>query len=246
MTLTVLATNKKDVLNTVHKLKQLDSVENAITILDFVPNDQDEKLAIIEELSLLMGLHLTSFPSPHDDTLQNNILALNKFQVAVKNNLATHPDSSLSEHLRQLDEVLGQYLVTLESESPPVKKAMLNKLQFSLLDTLPDTMNSLFEGLGADYVSIETLPKELSERWLSKDVIYRIMIFPREDLNKLENLEGFISDVRQLEPNATDLPVIYLESGNAVVKAFQRSYLVRYWQFLQFCLSFSVTSKKHS
>lgn len=223
MTLTVLATNKKDALNTVQKMKQLDSVENAITIFDFVPNDQDEKLAIIEELSLLMGLHLTNFPSPHDDTLENSILALKKFQAAVQNNLATHPDSSFSEHLRQLNEVLGQYLVALESEPPPAKKAMLDKLQFSLLDTLPDTMNSLFKGLGADSVSIETLPKELSERWLSKDGIYRIMIFPRKDLNELENLEAFISDVRQLEPNATDLPVIYLESGNAVVKAFQQA-----------------------
>ncbi|MCH9699312.1 MAG: MMPL family transporter, partial [Gammaproteobacteria bacterium] len=223
MTLTVLASSKTDALNRAQQLKQLKSVENAITIFDFIPDDQDDKLAIIEGLSLLLGVNVTSFPAVQDDSLENQRLALNNLQVSIKSYLASHSDSALSESLGQLEVTLSQYLVKLKSESPSTQKALFNKLQTSLLDTLPDTMNLLFKGLGADYVSLDSLPEELSERWLNKDGIYRIMVFPREDLNEIDNLKEFITDVRQLEPNATDLPVIYLETGNAVVTAFQQA-----------------------
>ena len=223
MTLTVLATNKTDALATAQKLKQLDSVENAITIFDFVPETQEEKMAIIEELSLLMGLQLTKFPPVHEDSIENHTLALKNLQKAIAKKLAVMPDGPLPASLRPLAEDLEQVLVKLEPESIPVKKARLDKLQSGLLDTLPDTMNSLLKGLTADTVSIDALPRELSERWLNKDGIYRIMIFPSKDLGDLGNLKEFIAEVRQLAPGATDLPVIYLETGNAVVKAFQQA-----------------------
>ncbi len=223
MTLTVLATDKTDALATAQKLKQLDSVENAVMIFDFVPETQEEKMALIEELSLLMGLHLTKFPPLHEDTVENHTLALKTLQKAVAKKLVAMPDGRLSKSLRPLGEDLEQVLVKLESESMPVKKAMLDQLQSGLLGTLPDTMNSLLKGLDADIVSIDALPSELSERWLSKDGIYRIMVFPSKDLNDPGNLKEFITEVRQIAPNATDLPVIYLETGNAVVKAFQQA-----------------------
>lgn len=220
MTLTVLAKDKKEALATAQKLKQLDSVENAITIFDFVPVNQEEKIELIEELSLLMGLHLTTFPPLHEDSIANHTLALKNLQKTIDKKLAEQPGNPLSDSLLKLREDLEQYLVKLESKSSPVKKAMLEKLQSSLLDTLPDTMNSLFKGLQAGDVSIDSLPEELSERWLNKDGIYRIMIFPSKDLNDLDNMKEFITDARKLAPGATDLPVIYLETGNAVVKAF--------------------------
>lgn len=223
MTLTVLAPDKTEALATAQKLKQLDPVENAITIFDFVPETQEEKLAIIEELSLLMGLHLTKFPPVHEDTVENHLLALLTLQKAVAKKLVDMPDGPLSASLRPLGEDLEQVLAKLEPESMPVKKARLEQLQSSLLDTLPDTMDSLLKGLQADTVSIDVLPRELAERWLSKDGIYRIMVFPSKDLNDPGNLKEFIAEVRQLAPNATDLPVIYLETGNAVVLAFQQA-----------------------
>ena len=63
MTLTVLAKNKNEALTKAPKLRQLESVENAITIFDYIPDNQEAKLAIIEDLSLVLGLQLTTSPS---------------------------------------------------------------------------------------------------------------------------------------------------------------------------------------
>ncbi|WP_349432077.1 MMPL family transporter [Methylomarinum sp. Ch1-1] len=223
MTLTALAKNKDEALDKARKLKRLEVVENAITIFDYIPEKQKAKLAIIEDLSLVLGLHLTTFPPMHHDTVENNMEVLDEFKQDIDEHLEDQPDSELSGALHLLREDLDQFIAKLQSESEQAKKAMLDKLQFSLLDTLPATMNLLLKGLTAGPVTIDTLPEDLSERWLNKDGIYRIMISPSRDLNEAKNLREFVTEVRKVAPHATDLPVIYLESGNAVVGAFQQA-----------------------
>jgi uncharacterized protein len=223
MTLTVLANNKHQALDMAQKLTRLNSVENAITIYDYIPADQDAKLAIIEDLALVMGLQLTAFPAPQQVNVEDTMAELEQFRQAIDRHLANEPGSELSANLSRLREDLVSLLTVLRSEAGPEKKARLEQLQFSLLDTLPDTMNTLLEGLDAGPVTLETLPPDLTERWLSDDGVYRIMITPRKDLNDENNLREFVNEVRQLAPDATDLPVIYLESGNAIVQAFQQA-----------------------
>ena len=221
MTLTVLAKTKDEALDKARKLTKLETVENAITIFDYVPEDQEAKLDILENLALVMGLHMTTFPPVHKESVDNNMAALKKFEQAIDEHLTATPNSDLSLTLRRLRDDLAQLIARLQSESEQAREAILDKLQFSLLDTLPDTMNALLKGLNAGPVTVDSFPRELAERWLSQDGIYRIMVFPSKDLNDTKNLREFITEVRRLAPDATDLPVIYLESGNAVVRAFQ-------------------------
>ncbi len=223
MTLTVMVPNQSKSIDIAEKIKKLDSVEHAMTIFDLIPDNQEEKLAIFEELSLILGLQATQFPPVFGDSLENHLSALKKFQNAIKESLTVQPGGVISASLRQLDNDLTELFAMVKVKSATQQKALFEQLQFGLLDTLQDTMNSLFKGLQANYVSIEDLPEDLVVRWRSKEGIYRVEIYPRYDLNDLENLKTFIADVRKIEPHATGLPVIYLESGNAVVEAFQQA-----------------------
>jgi hopanoid biosynthesis associated RND transporter like protein HpnN len=223
MTLTVLAESQDEALAMAQKLTQLESVENAITIYDYVPSDQKAKLSIIDDLSLVMGLQLTAFPAPYQDSVENSLAALEKFRQAIGKHVKEKPGSELAATLRPLHRKVESLIAALQAKSAPEKKAMLDALQFSLLDTLPDTMNTLLKGLNPGEVTIDTLPPDLAERWLSQNGVYRIMASPSKDLNEEKNLKEFIREVRQVAPHATDLPVIYLESGNAIVRAFQQA-----------------------
>jgi hopanoid biosynthesis associated RND transporter like protein HpnN len=223
MTLTVLAESQDEALAMAQKLTQLESVENAITIYDYVPSDQKAKLSIIDDLSLVMGLQLTAFPAPYQDSVENSLAALEEFRQAIGKHVKEKPDSELAATLSPLHRKVESLIAALQAKSAPEKKAMLDALQFSLLDTLPDTMNTLLKGLNPGEVTIDTLPPDLAERWLSQNGVYRIMASPSKDLNEEKNLKEFIREVRQVAPHATDLPVIYLESGNAIVSAFQQA-----------------------
>jgi len=223
MTLTILADNESEALDKARQLSRLPSVESALTIFDFVPEDQEIKLDMIHELALLMGFRFATFPQLRQDNVDNHLTALTQFKNRIEQHLQGHPDSELTGNLLRLHHALESFLLQLQSKSLPEQESMLNRLQDNLLGTLPDTMNLLLQALDADIVTLNSLPKDLSERWLSKDGIYRIQVFPSKNLGDHENLKQFVAEVRGIAPNATDLPVIYIESGNAVVKAFQQA-----------------------
>ena len=225
LTLTVIAEDKDSALSKADKLEKLDPVENAITIFDFMPEDQEEKLEIIEEIGIMLGLQMGVFPPIHQGTVTNNIMALESFLNAIDKDLELKPDNELKQVLEQLRDEVQQLLTFLDSVHEDQQEAILSKLQSSLLGYLPDTMNSLIKGCYASFVGIDDLPKDLLQRWVSKEGAYRIMTFPRKDLNDIDNLREFVAEVTAVEPTATDLPVIYLESGKAVVNAFQQALL---------------------
>ena len=222
-TLTVLAHSKEEAEQTAQRLAALGSVENAITVLNFVPENQEEKLAVLQDLSLMLGLPISTFPPVLDDTLENHKHALERFLTRIEESLAADPANALAGSLRQLRDDVKRLLKALETLPKTKQAALLDQLQNSLLGTLKTSMDRLLQGLLADVVSLDALPKDLLERWFNADGVYRVQAFPRKNLNDHENLKEFIADVRTVSINATDLPVIYLESGNAVVEAFQKA-----------------------
>jgi hopanoid biosynthesis associated RND transporter like protein HpnN len=223
MTLTVLTDDGEEAKSVAQRLEKLKTVEEAVTIFDFIPKQQEPKLEVVQELALVMGLRFSEFPPPMPDSLANHRAALAKFIDTVDRHLKKNPGSELSEPLLALQKVLRRLLIFIESKPLDDQEAMFNRLQRNLLGSLPFTMNKLWRGFEADRVTLEQLPKELSERWLSKDGTYRIQVFPGKDLNDRGNLKEFVEDVRKIVPRATDLPVIYLESADSVVRSFRQA-----------------------
>jgi predicted RND superfamily exporter protein len=116
--------------------------------------------------------------------------------------------------------------VELDARLQPDRGLFIEKIQTSLLGTLPSVMNELLNGFNAQEITPASIPTEIKERWLSKEGLYRIQIFPKQDLNDLTNLQTFITDVQAIAPNATDLPVMYWESMKAVIGAFQEAIII--------------------
>ena len=102
---------------------------------------------------------------------------------------------------------------------------LLNRLEHNLLATLPDSLELLEASLQATRITAERLPQDLQQRWLSADGRYRVQVFPKENINDNQALRRFVSEVRELAPQATDSPVIMLEAGDAVLAAFQQAFI---------------------
>jgi uncharacterized protein len=91
---------------------------------------------------------------------------------------------------------------------------------------LPNAMNELYASFDAKEITLADIPPDIKERWLSKDGWYRIQILPKKDLNDLTNLKEFITDVQAVEPNTTDLPIMYWESMKEVLSAFKQAIII--------------------
>ena len=221
MTLTVLSHSASEARQLQQQLAALPVVDKTVSLFDFVPPQQDEKLALIDELALTLGTQAQRFPllktgvDPYG-SIQAMIATLDK-HLPQKTNPAEIATLSAFKH--ELQDVL----LELDARLQPDRGVFIEKIQSSLLGTLPTVMNQLLIGLNAQLITADSLPTEVKERWLSHDGWYRIQIFPKHDLNDLDHLQQFITAVQAIAPNATDLPVMYWESMKAVIAAFQQA-----------------------
>jgi hypothetical protein len=221
MTLTVLANGEQQAKAMQQKLSKLSTVDKTVSLFDFKPSEQEEKLAIIEEISMLLGSQLKYFPALKDDN--DPIPGINRLIKTINTVLPDKTDSHEISALKDFREELQDILIEIDARQQPSRRMFIEKIQTTLLGTLPGTMNELLVGLNAEEVSLNDLPSDFKDRWLSKDGNYRIQIFPKKDLNNLDDLEKFIADVQSVAPETTDLPIIYWESMKEVVHSFQKA-----------------------
>jgi len=186
------------------QLEALGSVDDVITINSFIPSDQKDKLAIIDDLALVMSLEKTSDQIPISD--QERLQAITEFAKQLKSHQPAQP---LNQTIQKL----------LHSNTP-----RLAQLEKDLFASLPGRLRNLEESFEAEEITKKTLPVDLRERWQSTNNLYRIEVFPEKDLDDNAALEQFVNEVRTIAPNATGVPVINYEASKAVIKAFQQAF----------------------
>lgn len=227
--LTSLADGKESALALKRQLETLPEVEAAVSVFDLIPADQEEKLAIIEELALLLGPQFE-----HPLALKPGTTTLSELEQ-FRRELTRMPETmTLSPKTQGKGDLPGRpYLLTAlerfisHCQKLPAElcQRSLDRLQSSLLTTFPHVMEKLRLGLLAQPFGAEDLPQDLRERWVA-DGIYRIDAFPAKDMNVLKNVREFVQQVRSVDPDATGLPVIYIESMRVILGAFFKAFAI--------------------
>lgn len=224
MTITVLAKDEGEARAMQKQFSNLKTVDKSVSVFDFVPDDQENKLAIIDDMMLTLGPQGQTFPPlKTGNDLKPSLL---RMLAAVDAKLAQPNQPNDIRSLEAFKQQLQDVLVELNARFQPDRGLFIEKIQTSLLGTLPTVMNQLLTGFQAQQITADNIPEEVRERWLSKDGLYRIQVFPKEDLNDLDHLRAFITEVQAVAPHATDLPVMYWESMKAVLAAFQQAIII--------------------
>ena len=191
------------------RFARLDQVEKVLSVTDFIPGDQDEKLFIIDEMSLLLGdISAAAQPGPETQTSGARLAALRAFREKLQ-------EAGLGDPVRaRLHANLGEF--------PGNDTAQLEQ---ALLASLPGRLDALNASLNADYVSLDNLPGQLKRLWLSAGGAHRIEIFPKQDMQDETALREFVRAIQSVSPEVTGPPVINLEAGDAVAAAFRQAFL---------------------
>jgi hopanoid biosynthesis associated RND transporter like protein HpnN len=222
-TLTVLASNSEDAARFANSLSELKPVDMGLTLEKFVPPDQEEKLTIIEEMGLLLGPELSEMSDRPPPAAKEQIASLRDFSTILGKYLKNTPNAPPSRAASRLRDTLNRFLAGLRTQDTAMQVQTLGNLQTSLLGSLPARLDALSTSLQAEEISRDNLPEDLVDQWVSKDNHYRVTVFPRENLSDNEAMHRFVAAVHKVAPNAIGFPVIYLEAGDAVVKAFKQA-----------------------
>jgi hopanoid biosynthesis associated RND transporter like protein HpnN len=202
------------------KLGALPDVSHAITIFDVVPTDQDTKLAMLEDLALLMGPVFTPGDAKAAPTTDEILAAA---RAARDNAQAYATSANATEPLKGAATRLVGVIDTLLTRADA---AMLEKLSVALLTGFDDALAPLEAGLAAEPVTLDTLPENLRKTFISTDGRYRVRVFPKVVGGDAAELERFLKAVQSVAPDTIGAPLVIYESGRIVTGAFRTAALL--------------------
>lgn len=220
-TISILVNDAGEAKALAEKLGSLKEVKMAITISDFVPEGQPEKLKILSDIRLMMPPSLKGLRVKHL-SYEQKLDSLNKFEEVLKKSLHSFSGED-ARSAQRLYEDIGRFQSMLKNQQEGQR--VFAALEEGLLSSLPAVLERLETLLQAGVVDIDSLPRDLVSQYVSVDGRYRIQVFPRENLLDRDALERFIHSVRTLAPDATDTPVTVYESGRAIASSFRQAAL---------------------
>ena len=219
--ITVLAPSLAASRDLADRLAGLPEVDDAETLLDFVPGGQVEKLDIITDMSLFLAPSLDPAQEKErsDDAADRTALA------SLIAGLTALEDANVDDATRNAAMRL-RTAVELIRPSGALDAAALAEMRRRLLSGLPGRLAALRLSLEAGPVAIDDLPKTVRSRQMAADGRAKVTVYPKENVHDRDALRRFVAAVRAVAPTATGSPVVILEAGNAVIASFRDAALI--------------------
>ncbi|MEJ2231488.1 MAG: MMPL family transporter [Nitrospirales bacterium] len=224
-TLTLLTSQDK-ITDYVAKLRALESVNKVLTIHDFIPQQQVGKFFLLEELMewfFPQGSDSDFSPPPTD---QGSLMtAMQSFLTIMDEHIRKTTLEKEDNPAVRLRAEIRNLFMRLDNLDQKSQKDLLDRLDKSLLGSIPTGPINIAAAREKGPIIEEDLPRELVERWVSRDGTYRLEVYPQNDLRNKVALEHFVNEVRSIAPQVTGLPVIYMDGGNEVAWAFRQAFV---------------------
>jgi hopanoid biosynthesis associated RND transporter like protein HpnN len=225
LSLSVLRGSLTEAVALAARLKGVEAVDSTRSLADFVPKDQDEKLAIIDDMALLFtpGLEAgTPKPAPTDGERRASLAG---FRAALGRLTKAATNPSLLDSAKRLAAAIAAFEAKGDGAGPGVG---LKGIEDRLLATLPERIHRLRDSMMAQKIALKDLPGALKDRVLATDGRYRVEIFPADDITDNGALRRFVAAVKEVAPDATGGPVVILGAGDAVSGAMRRAVLTAF------------------
>ncbi len=193
------------------KLSDLPEVNQVLSPYTFVPEDQDAKLAIIQDAASLLDTTLDPFGTKPPPSDTENIAALKQTAKHLRATASADKSQAASQAIHLAD--------TLDKLADG-NAAMRRHANLALVPGLKGLLDQLTQSLGAQHVTLDTLPPDLMKDWVASDGTTRIQVFPKSTSSDDATLQRFVDAVKKIAPDAIGGPVSILGSGKTIVNAF--------------------------
>jgi hopanoid biosynthesis associated RND transporter like protein HpnN len=193
------------------QLASLPQVERTMTLQNFVPEGQPEKLAQIKNSAKTLEPSLNPKRVSARPSDAENIGALNAAADGLTQ-AAGESKGPGADAAKRLSELL-----TRLAKADPGRRASAEQ---ALTRPLAIAFDDLRNALRAQPVTQQSLPPELTRDWMTKDGRARLEVAPKGDPNDNEILRQFAKAVLAVAPDATGAAVSLQEAGNTIVSAF--------------------------
>jgi hopanoid biosynthesis associated RND transporter like protein HpnN len=193
------------------RLSKLSEVAHAVTLSTFIPEDQADKLPMIERARQKLAEAFdpkNAQPHPSD---AENVDGLNEGAVRL-NDSAGDQKGPGPDAARRLATALSAL-----AKASPAQRA---KAEETFIAPLRADLVTVQDSLRTEPITEASLPPDLVRDWITPDGRARVSITPKENPSNNVAMRDFASAVLAVEPDATEGPISILEAGRTVIRAF--------------------------
>src|SRR5512144_2746654 len=204
----VLASSAAEAEEIATKLRALPEVRRVETAGDLVPDRQDEKLAMLGDLALMLTPVLSpgeQRPAPGPAELR---AAVSELREAAASEAARSPGA------QRLAEARARFDPTAEN---------LAQLQTALLANLTPMLQELTDTLNTGEVTLGDVPPTLLARRQTPTGQVLVEVFPKAGPSDEVARRRFAAAVQAVVPEATGEAIAITEGGKAVLKSFYQA-----------------------
>ncbi|MFP6640901.1 MAG: MMPL family transporter, partial [Myxococcota bacterium] len=221
--LNVLMPSLNDAVDLGEELEALPEVSHVVTLQSFVPDNQDEKIAILDDVAFLFEVPAFEKPAVDVPTTQDQIEALRSLHAYLETPIQLGGEAPLSRAMSRLHEHLEVFLERIGAGEDA--DVALANLQEVLLAPFPDHLAKLRSSLQPEEIRLENLPDPVTESMLTEDGTARIQVYPSSSLDDGPSLRRFVETVTAATPNAAGVPLNLVEFGDLVRESFFQALL---------------------
>lgn len=209
-------------------LAPLEGVEQVHTPKGFLPDEQEERLAIFGR----MREQLTTPVELTDEERAEGFDRLDAVEVTIEGYaVALDIDAELAEAfgdvspIREsawaLREELDRFLDRLRAGE--IDEADLERLEGGLFGDLAEVLDDVIEALPSRLVALEDLPADLLARYVAEDGRARVEVFSEANLNDRGELERFYDAIHAVRVDAGGPAAGTVALGRAIVSSLQQA-----------------------
>ena len=215
--ISVLASDMAEADQVAERLRNVQGIGDVITLSSFVPEDQGDKLDIIDETAFFLG---SVAPAAAGSLSEDERLSAFDQLLLVMGETSL-PQGSGAEQL-----LAGLKRLADKAEGP--EDVDLADLEDRLVRYLPMLLAKLETALQAGEITLDNLPDSVRSEWVNENGEAKVLARPAIGIQDNRSIQRFADAALNAVPTATGTPVIITEAGRVVVSSFLKASVIAF------------------
>ena len=205
------------------RINQLPTVARVISLVKYLTEDQERKLALIRQIKQELGtISLPALDTEPVDlsNLNQTLFSLSGYLGQAINTQGVDP--ALAELLRSLRSSVTR-LRRLTANDLPKTAGKLAAFQQALFGNLHETLSLIEQQDDRQRLQPKDVPEFLREFFISRSGRFLLQVYPREDVWQRDKQEEFIRELRMVDPHVTGSPVQFYEYTSRLKQSVEKA-----------------------
>ena len=214
----LIADNIQDAKEKYRILKALPSVGKVESLLTAIPENQETRIRNVKALAPLID--------PFEVEPEDELFSLSAIRATIKKirfKLRKKEKEDEQDDVYEASRRVRLLDTALKKADPETAATRLKAFSRTLFVDYRKKIADLKRSAHPTPVKVEELPQDLKDRFVSADGKYLLLAYPSINIWEREEMEKFLYEMRQIDPNVTGNAVHMFESSRLMIDGYVRA-----------------------